>query len=79
MGADKKQFPGKNLQISVNGKREVFDETVATLDDLLNYLQIDGMRVAVAVNEACVPKGLRSQQTLNDGDRVEILAPMVGG
>jgi sulfur carrier protein len=36
-------------------------------------------RVATSLNEAFVPAGLRAVQTLADGDRVEVVAPMQGG
>ncbi|MRU16357.1 sulfur carrier protein ThiS [Roseovarius sp. A21] len=64
------------MKIVVNGDpREV---TAATLSGLLAECGFSG-RVATAVNEAFVPAGLREQHRLNEGDRVEIVAPMQGG
>jgi sulfur carrier protein len=37
------------------------------------------MRVATALNGEFAPKGLRPTLKLNDGDQVEIVAPMQGG
>ncbi|MEL6410446.1 MAG: sulfur carrier protein ThiS [Pseudomonadota bacterium] len=64
------------MQIILNGEpREVDAVTLASL------LQEEGFsgRVATAVNEVFVPAGLRAEQALKDGDRVEVLAPMQGG
>ena len=35
--------------------------------------------IAVAVNTQFVPKTQYAQQTLNEGDRVEIISPVTGG
>lgn len=64
------------MKIVLNGEpREVRAET---LTDLLAECGFSG-RVATAVNEDFVPSGLRMSQTLKDGDRVEVVAPMQGG
>ncbi len=46
------------------------------------FLQKNGYgdkKVAVAVNGAFVPKSSHAQHELNDGDQIEIVAPMQGG
>ncbi|WP_170761086.1 sulfur carrier protein ThiS [Ruegeria lacuscaerulensis] len=64
------------MMIVLNGEpREVRAETLA---ELLTECRLSG-RVATAVNEEFVPSGLRIAQKLNDGDRVEVVAPMQGG
>lgn len=64
------------MKIVVNGEpREV---TAVTLLELLTECGFSG-RVATAVNEDFIPAGLRGQHELNEGDRIEILAPMQGG
>ena len=64
------------MKIVLNGEaREV---AATTLSALLEECGFSG-RVATAVNEGFIPAGLRAGQTLNDGDRVEIVAPMQGG
>jgi len=64
------------MQIKVNGETHVTN--TATLADLLAEMEMDG-RVATAVNESFVPAQNRAETKLNNGDRVEILAPMQGG
>ena len=64
------------MKIVLNGEpREV---TAETLSALLTECGFSG-RVATAVNEEFVTSSLRIAHRLNDGDRVEVLAPMQGG
>lgn len=64
------------MQIILNGEpRQTQAETLAAL---LAHEGFSG-RVATAVNEEFVPAALRDEQSLKDGDRVEVLAPMQGG
>lgn len=65
------------MKIIVNGTPH--DSTVGTLAELLIELGKGDAKVATSVNEAFVPKMLRSGQALKDGDRVEIVAPRQGG
>jgi sulfur carrier protein len=65
------------MKITVNGTAQ---ETAATtLDALLIELGYGEAKVATAVNETFVPAALRPEQRLNEGDRVEIVAPRQGG
>jgi sulfur carrier protein len=65
------------MKIKVNG---TVQETAApTLDALLQELGYGAAKVATAVNEDFVPAAIRPEQRLNDGDRVEIVAPRQGG
>lgn len=50
-----------------------------TLDALLLAWGYGGATVATAVNGEFVPAPARRQTRLQDGDRVEVLAPMQGG
>lgn len=55
-------------------------EVVAnSLDAVLNELGYKDGRIATALNGSFVPQEMRDATTLNDGDRIEILAPMQGG
>ncbi len=49
------------------------------LAELLVSQGFGGSKVATAVNGEFVPAGLREGHVLNEGDSVEILAPMQGG
>lgn len=65
------------MKLRINGKPEsVHNET--TVNALLLDRGQDG-RVAVAVNGEFVPRDTYHETVLQDGDEVEILAPMQGG
>ena len=65
------------MKLIVNGEaQEVVAETLAEALDVLGYGEA---KVATAVNEDFVPAGLRAVHALNDGDRIEIVAPRQGG
>ncbi|TIM17283.1 MAG: sulfur carrier protein ThiS, partial [Mesorhizobium sp.] len=58
---------------------EAREVAAATLAELLAALDYEGDWLATAVNSDLVHAAHRAQFELNDGDRVEILAPMQGG
>ncbi|BBU58649.1 MULTISPECIES: sulfur carrier protein ThiS [Mameliella] len=64
------------MKIVING--ESCEVVAGTLADLLKERALAG-RVATAVNETFVPAAQRPACKLQEGDRVEILAPMQGG
>ncbi len=64
------------MKIVLNG--EARDVAATNLAALLVECGLTG-KVATAINEEFVPAGLRATKTLNEGDRVEVLAPMQGG
>ena len=65
------------MQIVVNGEPQ--DVPAATLAEALAALDYADAVVATALNGAFVPKRLRAQTPLRDGDRIEIVAPRQGG
>lgn len=65
------------MKITVNGATQ--EVSAATLDALLEELGYGAAKVATAVNETFVPATIRQKQTLNEGDRIEIVAPRQGG
>ena len=65
------------MKIIVNG--EAVQSDARTLAALLEELGKGNAKVATAVNEGFVPAGVRDQITLNEGDRVEVVAPRQGG
>ena len=65
------------MKIIVNSEpREV---AATTLADALVELGFGGPAMATALNGQFVARDARAGQTLNDGDRLEVLAPMQGG
>ncbi|KAJ54260.1 hypothetical protein ACMU_18720 [Actibacterium mucosum KCTC 23349] len=65
------------MKINVNGTAR--DVTGPSLNDVLVELGHGVGRVATAVNETFVPAAARAEYLLQDGDRVEIVAPRQGG
>ncbi len=65
------------MKINVNGESQ--SVSAVTLADALIELGFGDAKVATAVNEDFVPAGLRAAHILNEGDRLEVLAPMQGG
>ena len=65
------------MKIIVNG--EALEIGALTLAALLDDLGKGDDKVATSVNEAFVPKQQRAEHALQDGDRVEIVAPRQGG
>ncbi len=65
------------MKIEVNG--EMRDIAADTLEGALSELDWGAARVATALNGAFVPKSARAATRLQDGDRLEVLAPMQGG
>lgn len=64
-------------RIEVNGEaREISGVTLA---EALAELGWGAAKVATALNGDFVPASARAGQTLRDGDRLEVLAPMQGG
>jgi sulfur carrier protein len=65
------------MRIIVNDEpREVAGRTLA---EILAELGYGGLVVATAVNGDFAPAGRRATCVLQEGDRVEVLAPMQGG
>lgn len=67
------------MSLTLNGER--LDETAETVADLVRTRLSDAetQGVAVAVNDAVVPRGEWSRHRLADGDTVEIVRAVQGG
>ncbi|MEO1140117.1 MAG: sulfur carrier protein ThiS [Pseudomonadota bacterium] len=65
------------MNILVNA--EPRDITADTLADALSELGFDNPAIATALNGTFVPRQCRPTTRMNDGDRLEVLAPMQGG
>ena len=65
------------LRLVVNGEpRQI---AAANLAEALAALDYEDAVVATALNGAFVPKRLRAETPLVEGDRIEIVAPRQGG
>jgi sulfur carrier protein len=69
----------KTIEIQVNG--EATPVGVATLAELVQgqRLPAKGKGIAVALNDAVVPRARWPETALKAGDWVEIVRPIVGG
>ena len=71
------------MRISVNGKLTELNgfegEGRPRLDRVLVDLGYKGTKVAVAVNETFVPRTGWGNQVIDDGDRLDVVAPIQGG
>ena len=65
------------MKLIINGEQK--DIEASTLAALLTALDYEGDWLATAINGDLVPRAERAQTALNDGDRIEILAPKQGG
>ncbi|ASM74666.1 MULTISPECIES: sulfur carrier protein ThiS [Roseobacteraceae] len=65
------------MKLQLNG--EPLDTPPVTLADLLDAQGFGGAKIATAVNGSFVPATARAARILNDGDQIEVLAPMQGG
>ena len=63
--------------LTVNGESRTIDDGTSIIK-LLDVLDIEQRRVAVAVNGEVVPRTEHEQTSLKEGDQVEIVR-MVGG
>ena len=65
------------MRLIVNGEPQ--EVPAATLAEALQSLDFGEAKVATALNGEFVPARARASTPVNDGDRVEILAPRQGG
>lgn len=68
------------MQVTINGEKRTF-AAVDTLEALLAELDVPGdtRGIAVALNDAVVPRPLWANVKLADGDRIEIIQAVQGG
>ena len=66
------------MRVIVNGKECSF-EAPLNLYDILEQEEVIGMLVAVARNGAFVSRAHYASTAVEEGDRIEIVAPMQGG
>lgn len=65
------------MRIIVNGKP--CDVKTTRLDHILNELEYNNPAIATALNDAIVHKQTRIETELNEGDCLEVVAPIGGG
>jgi sulfur carrier protein len=65
------------MRIYVNG--DLHDIEPGTLAAALTALGYGGKKIATAINGRFVAAGVRPATPLDDGDKIEVVAPMQGG
>lgn len=68
----------QRIKLTINGLPKDFDAPL-NLYDVLEQEEVIEMMIAVARNRTVIPKGDWAQTFLDDGDMIEIVAPMQGG
>lgn len=66
------------LQVTINGQPQHFDNPLSLLQ-LLEHMSLQNKRIAVERNGEIVPRSQFSEQTLSDGDQLEIVVAVGGG
>ena len=66
------------IRIMLNGKARDLPAG-ATLQTLLEDLELTGRRVAIEVNREIIPRSQHAAHTLNEGDKVEVVHAIGGG
>jgi sulfur carrier protein len=68
----------EKMQISVNGEPQDVPDG-ATVERLLDLLEVQRRRIAVEVNRELVPRSQHGARALAEGDAVEIVTLVGGG
>lgn len=66
------------MQIQVNGEAQEISED-ATLNDLIEQLQLVGKRIAIELNLEIIPRSEHASTRLKSDDQVEIVHAIGGG
>lgn len=66
------------ISITVNGERRAFNGPL-NCAELLTRLELAGKRVALERNGEIVPRSRYAEETLADGDTLEIVVAVGGG
>lgn len=66
------------MNVLINGETRALPEG-ATLQDVIDLLQLQGRRLAIEVNTEIIPRSRHDGHRLREGDRVEIVHAIGGG
>ncbi|MDR9792514.1 sulfur carrier protein ThiS [Aeribacillus composti] len=67
------------MKLRINGQQMEVENSVRSIEDLLNFFQLQERIVVVERNGEIVSKEQYSFQTLHDGDQIEIVHFVGGG
>ena len=66
------------ISVSINGETRKFGNPIR-ISDLVSELGLAGKRIALERNGDIVPRGTFAEQSIADGDRIEIVVAVGGG
>jgi len=66
------------MQVVINGERQELERPI-TVEEMMRRFGFDKNVGAVAVNMTFVPSDKYGETVLQEGDEVEVLAPVCGG
>jgi sulfur carrier protein len=66
------------ISITVNGAPRALPHTL-NVAELIDAMQLTGKRIAIERNGAIVPRSRYRDETLSDGDQLEIVVAVGGG
>jgi len=66
------------MKLQINGTEQQFSSSL-TAAQLVEYLGLQGRRIAMEVNQEIVPRSGYPDYVLQDNDRVEIIHAVGGG
>jgi len=68
----------KMIRLIINGQTQHFDSTL-NVAQLLERMTLNNKRIAIEYNGQIVPRSKFEEQTLVDGDQLEIVVAVGGG
>lgn len=66
------------IRLTINGQSQHFDTSI-NVTQLIEYLQLQGKRIAIERNGEIVPRSQFAEQFLTDGDQLEVVVAVGGG
>jgi len=68
------------IHVTVNQDQQLAIEADNNrLNEVISQINVDTATLAIAVNNAIVPRGQWSEFMLNDGDRINVFGAIAGG
>ena len=67
------------MQVTINGTSRTFEQSVATVADVVRALALEGKKIAVERNGEIVPRSRYADTRLDATDRLEIVGAVGGG
>jgi sulfur carrier protein len=66
------------ITVSINNEKKIFVDAI-TIEQLLLECGFEKEKIAVAINTEFVPRSEYTMHKIQNGDKVDVLAPIQGG